>query len=204
VGGVHRFANVWINGVAVGGHDGFATPFRLDVTKAARPGSSNTITICVDNQTRPENKMCGCFNYYHDWGGIYRGVFLEAMAPVHIENVFVQPNLRGASANFRVRVGGEIGMLLQPELQIVYWPRIDPNHKVLAEEWRRLLVLLRNHPSLLWIAAGDPWSRYLFARMVTYLSGKDLAPAHSIDPANLRESDAPATGLHLSGFQKLL
>ena len=44
-------ADVWLNGVAVGSHEGGETPFVIDVSKAIRPGQKNRLTVRVLNPT---------------------------------------------------------------------------------------------------------------------------------------------------------
>ncbi|HLH99351.1 MAG TPA: hypothetical protein VKV06_01100, partial [Acidimicrobiales bacterium] len=44
-------AAVWINGVAVGRHEGGETPFTFDVTDAVRPGTDNLLALRVLNPT---------------------------------------------------------------------------------------------------------------------------------------------------------
>src|SRR5690348_12049690 len=47
-GAVDYFAEVWVNDVKVGEHEGGYLPFELDITSAARSGT-NTITVRVDD-----------------------------------------------------------------------------------------------------------------------------------------------------------
>jgi hypothetical protein len=50
-GAVDYLAEVWLNGVPVGGHEGGETPFVLDVTAALRPDSDNLLAVRVLNPT---------------------------------------------------------------------------------------------------------------------------------------------------------
>ena len=59
--GVDDDAEVWINGIDVGTHTGYADPFALDISKAIRPGE-NVIAVLVKD--------------YAGGGGIYRPVTL--------------------------------------------------------------------------------------------------------------------------------
>ena len=47
-GAVDYFAEVWVNDIKVGEHEGGYLPFELDITAAARPGA-NTLTVRVDD-----------------------------------------------------------------------------------------------------------------------------------------------------------
>ena len=59
--GVDDDADVWVNGIQVGGHTGYTDPFALDVTSALRPGL-NTLVVLVKD--------------YGGGGGIYKPVTL--------------------------------------------------------------------------------------------------------------------------------
>ena len=48
---VDYLAEVWLNGVKVGGHEGGETPFVIDVTDAVKPGAKNRLTVRVLNPT---------------------------------------------------------------------------------------------------------------------------------------------------------
>lgn len=79
-GGVGAIADVWVNGVRVGGHKGAFSRFRFDVTQQWRPGADNLIAVKADNSkpavgssTEDVIPLAGDF-FVH--GGIYRGVSL--------------------------------------------------------------------------------------------------------------------------------
>ncbi|HMK38065.1 MAG TPA: alpha-amylase family glycosyl hydrolase [Bacteroidota bacterium] len=59
--GVDDDAEVWVNGVAVGGHSGYTDPFALDVTSALRPGVNSVAVLVKD---------------FGGGGGIYKPVTL--------------------------------------------------------------------------------------------------------------------------------
>ena len=46
-GAVDYLAEVWVNGVSIGGHEGSETPFVLDATDAVKPQSSNLLAVRV-------------------------------------------------------------------------------------------------------------------------------------------------------------
>jgi hypothetical protein len=113
VGGVARRATIFVNGKLAGFHDGFSTPFSLDVTNALRPGSDNTIAFLVTNPGSPitespdiqkATEPTGMFNYIGNWGGIYGSVALEASHPARIEEIAVSPDIQKSRAHFRVSV----------------------------------------------------------------------------------------------------
>ena len=106
IGGTHRFSDVWVNGTRIGGHDGFVSAYKFDITKSVQPGKEAVIAVRIDNVGRAGNNMIGCFNYFHSWGGFSRSVSLEATAPNYIDDVFVRPDIDRAQATFQVTVRG--------------------------------------------------------------------------------------------------
>jgi len=102
---VDYLADVWVNGVHVGRHEGGEDPFVLDSTDAVKPGASNLLVVRVLNPTHApidgislaltprRNKAypptAGCdYNY----GGITDAVELLLTPAVRIENLFVRPD----------------------------------------------------------------------------------------------------------------
>lgn len=74
-GGAFRDSKVWLNGQFLGEHPSGYTPFSYDITKIARPGADNIIVVRVD-----PSEFEG---HWYEGGGIYRHVYLTALAPVH-------------------------------------------------------------------------------------------------------------------------
>ncbi len=98
-------AEVWVNGVAVGSHEGGETSFTLDVTAALHKQGDNILAVRVLNPTNDpidgivlketphRNKSVphhtgGSYNY----GGILESVDLLLAPAIRIEDLFVQPD----------------------------------------------------------------------------------------------------------------
>jgi len=84
-GAVDYFAEVWVNDVKVGEHEGGYLPFELDITSAARPGV-NTCTARVDDPLEifpevPHGKQ----SWYGLLSGIWQSVWVESRATTHIQ-----------------------------------------------------------------------------------------------------------------------
>ena len=103
-GAVDYMADVWVNGIAVGGYEGGETPFELDITAAVRAGE-NLLAVRVVNpgnepidglvlaQIPHRNKTvpprCGCmFNS----GGILYPVELRLAPDLRVTDVFARPD----------------------------------------------------------------------------------------------------------------
>lgn len=76
--GVYRNAEVWLNGIRVGGHVYGYTPFRISLTESLRIGKPNELLIRVANNAQPDSR-------WYTGSGIYRPVFLELRSPTHFE-----------------------------------------------------------------------------------------------------------------------
>ena len=97
-GAVDWKADVWVNDVKVGSHTGGYVPFSFDITQALKAGE-NTLTVCVwdptDRGYQPRGKqVCNPDGiWYTPVSGIWQTVWLEPVAPMHIENLRILPNV---------------------------------------------------------------------------------------------------------------
>ena len=102
-------ADVWVNGVYVGRHEGGFTAFRFDVTAVVNTaaGNDNVITVKVDNFTGIA-PVAGDFTFF---GGLYRDVSLVATDPLSADmldygsaGVYLTPtSVSQASANLQIK-----------------------------------------------------------------------------------------------------
>lgn len=114
---VDYFAEVWLNGVPVGSHEGAETPFTLDVTDAAKPSQNNLLAVRVANPgSEPIDGMVlaeiphrnknanltvgGSYNY----GGITEPVELLLVPAVRITDAFVRPDWQTGKVRVTVDV----------------------------------------------------------------------------------------------------
>ena len=102
---VDYMAEVWLNGIPVGGHEGGETPFVLDVTDAVKPGEENRLAVRVLNPTNEPidgivlsqtAHRCKVIPYRagagYNHGGIVDSVELLLVPQVRVEGLFVQPD----------------------------------------------------------------------------------------------------------------
>ncbi len=118
-GQVDYLAEVWLNGVPVGGHEGGETPFTIDVTEAVRPGQENHLSVRVLNPTEapidgirlsetarrckeggPQFVAGGSFNH----GGITESVELLCAPPVYLEDLFANPVIHAENGKIRLHL----------------------------------------------------------------------------------------------------
>jgi hypothetical protein len=122
-GAVDYFAEVWLNGVKVGEHEGGYLPFELDVTSVARTGI-NTLTVRVDDPLEifaeiPHGKQ----SWYGMLSGIWQSVWVESRAATHIQRVKISTDGEQVSVSLSVR--GELADGLKAEV-------IAPNGTTIA------------------------------------------------------------------------
>lgn len=80
--GAALVAEIWVNGRFVGRHEGGYARFRLDVTRALRPGR-NLLAAKVDNSaSKAVAPLGGDFTVF---GGLYRSVRLVRTADIHLD-----------------------------------------------------------------------------------------------------------------------
>lgn len=111
--GAATLADVWLNGVYLGQHQGAYTRFVLDATRAAAAGD-NVLAVRCDTDPH-DTRDClpgGEGNQlYHVYGGLYRPVRLLTTPPVHLDSatdgasgVFLTPqNVSADSAMLAVQ-----------------------------------------------------------------------------------------------------
>jgi hypothetical protein len=110
-------ANVWLNGVPVGGHEGGETPFVLDVTQAMRPGGTNCLAVRVLNPTHEaidgialDATPHGIKDYplqagrVYNVGGIVDSVELLIYPAVLLTDIFVRPDPKGGIIRVEARL----------------------------------------------------------------------------------------------------
>ncbi|MEC3909202.1 glycoside hydrolase family 2 TIM barrel-domain containing protein [Sphingobium sp. CR2-8] len=84
-----RIASIWLNGQFLGEHKGGYSRFRLDATKALKPGAANILAVRVDNsKPAPGSSTADVLPLTGDFfvpGGLYRPVRLVSTQDVHFD-----------------------------------------------------------------------------------------------------------------------
>jgi beta-galactosidase len=106
IGGAHRYADVWVNGVYLGHHETYVTAFKYEITDIVKPGAELIIAIRVDNRLAYPNDMTGCFSWFVNWGGLYRSVELEANAATCLRDVVLAPDAVSSQLRITADVDG--------------------------------------------------------------------------------------------------
>lgn len=141
VGAADYFSEVWVDGQAVGTHEGGYLPFELDLTRAVAPGAEHTLVIRVsdpgpgDYDIFPQFPFAeiphGKQSWYGPIGGIWQPVWIEARAPQHLSALRITP--QGLSG----RVIAALQLNALPEHGWLAWRCLAPDGQPVAhgEVW---------------------------------------------------------------------
>lgn len=94
-GAVDREATVWVDGRRAGEHEGGQTAFHLDITDLLDPGEDHVVVVRAFDDAQdvelPHGKQDWLEEphgiWYHRTTGIWRSVWLETVAPVHVQHL---------------------------------------------------------------------------------------------------------------------
>lgn len=114
-GGASYRAEVWLNGVFAGSHEGAYTPFDLDVTSLARAGAENELVVRVAalSKTRDVDGMAlnqspaSKQSWYYTHGGLWGEVYLEALPRLSCRALSVEPDLHREMARVEIGVAND-------------------------------------------------------------------------------------------------
>jgi beta-galactosidase/beta-glucuronidase len=132
---VDYLAEVWVNGIPVGLHEGGETPFVLDATEAIKPDVANRLTVRVLNptnqpidgialkQTPHRNKFVPYFSgATYDSGGIIGPVQLLMVPAARIENLFVRPDWKTGKIKLQTTLYNASGKQSRCHLRVAVAP----------------------------------------------------------------------------------
>jgi len=135
-------SQVYVNAFGVGGHFGGYEPFTLDITAAARPGAMNELLVGLHDWTgvfhgtpdlgpggnpdelrnRPKDAVLAPIGGHITAYGLWDDVTLQAVPPVHIEDVWVQTSVRRGEITVRVTVANESETAVRAVVSNRVWP----------------------------------------------------------------------------------
>ena len=106
-GAVDQIAEVYVNDMLVGKHEGGYLPFSLDVTATVKKGQSNRLVVKVTDtldRKYPYGKQCKKRGgmWYTPVSGIWQSVWLENVAETYIEKVVLTPDMEGVNIALQI------------------------------------------------------------------------------------------------------
>ena len=132
---VDYLAEVWVNGVPIGGHEGGETPFVLDATSGIKPGQANRLAVRVLNPTYEsidgialKQTPSGAKQYpvatnsAYNCGGILDAVELLLAPAVRIEDLYAIPDWKSGEIRVRASVRNATGQPGQGLVQLTVAP----------------------------------------------------------------------------------
>ena len=150
VGGVLRRARIYVNGKELGNHEGLMTASKVDLGRALKPGEVHWLVIRVDNQMRSGkytpvkdrtpygaiewdySSPMGAFNYIGNWGGLYRGIYLESTESVWLEETTLNSDIDQETITVASTVRNQLPtQSKQIRYQVII---LDQNGKVVAQK----------------------------------------------------------------------
>jgi beta-galactosidase/beta-glucuronidase len=165
-GAVDYQADVWVNGMLVGRHEGGHTPFSFDITEPAgladASGASGRATLVVRAEDDPADphqprgkqdwRPAPHDIWYHRTTGIWQPAWLEVVPRCHVSALCWRPDVAGG------QVSAEVTLASDPPPGTALRIRLLLDGEVLADQ--QAVVAGRHHRSLLTVAAAEnQWDR---------------------------------------------
>jgi len=99
LGGVNCQGWVWVNGVYIAHSWAYCGTWKYDITDLVAPGAEATVAVLVRNDVPSRRGESNCTRAY---GGLFRGVELEATPSVSIDYAFAEPIFDEAKVRFHL------------------------------------------------------------------------------------------------------
>jgi beta-galactosidase/beta-glucuronidase len=124
-GAVDYYADVFVNSVKVGSHEGGYTPFEFEIQDHIKFGETNTIKVDVVDPG-PEHPVDafsfeeiphGKQSWYGNNSGIWQSACLEARNKSYIKSIVIDPDIDTATAQVKVNLANTVDGLLRLSIQ---------------------------------------------------------------------------------------
>ncbi|MDZ5647107.1 glycoside hydrolase family 2 TIM barrel-domain containing protein [Nitrospirillum sp. BR 11828] len=181
-------AEVWLNGVKLGAHQGAFGRFRFDATAALKLGKPNVLAVRTDNSSpavagSPTAEVIPMSGDFFLFGGLYRAVSLIATDPVHIDMMDSGgPGVYAHTASLDGAAGIEVNSRVKndgakPQPVVMKTAIVDAAGATVASDSQPLTVapgavaepqqtLTVPNPHL-WDGRGDPYLYHVVTRVET-------------------------------------
>ena len=139
-GAVNFMAEVWLNGQAVGFHEGGFTPFEFRVEQMIKHGEVNTLTLRVAGPILLQDKVIEGVGQMEtpQWrgaiaGGIWQPVKLIATGGAYVSDVFIEPKIGDGTATFHLEIEHTGEGAKPADIEIAVRPAKQPGQVALRE-----------------------------------------------------------------------
>jgi hypothetical protein len=128
-------ADVWLNDMAVGSHEGGESPFVFDVTGVIQPGEKNRLAVRVLNPTHepidgivlnetPHRNKALPYSSGSAWdqGGIWDSVEVLVVPAIRVEDLFVRPDWKTGQIRVQLNIRNAGAVATKGNLQLTVAP----------------------------------------------------------------------------------
>lgn len=150
-GAVDYESTVWVNGQQVAYHEGGHTPFCADVTDTLKSSGNTIVVKAVDysqDVTLPRGKQYWLHDsasiFYTRTTGIWQTVWMEAVAPVHLEKVKFTPHLDTNQIEIEAYLQGDLkkaSIALKVDVSFEGQPVASDTYAVKSSQVTRMIGL---------------------------------------------------------------
>lgn len=210
--GVASVADVYVNSIFAGNHEGGYSAFAIEITNLLKFGEENEILVKVDNKSRPDVIPIN-HTLFGVYGGIYRPVELIVTEKVNISVTdYASPGVyisqtkvsdKSANVNVKVKVENATNAIRNAQLVTTIY---EADGKVKAklvtpisilpqgrQEFSHDFVIRKPH---LWQGLDDP---YLYKTVTQIVDGNHIVD-EVVQPLGIRHFELKAAdGMYLNG-----
>lgn len=219
--GAMNVADVWVNGIHITTHVGGFLPFTINIDKAVKPDSNNTLVVKLDNRDNPTTGPRPLKELdFNTYGGIYRNVWFIAKAPVHISDPIYANKKGGGGIYIKTKNVTKVSALIDINTNLV-------NNSKEVKEVKLIHTLLDEKDNEVWnqkssslISAGldkdievqtevsepnlwSPDTPYLY-KVVTEVYSDGQLVDKEVNSIGIRDINISANGLYLNGKKTFL
>jgi beta-galactosidase len=204
---IYSSCSVWLNGRRVGGHDGGATPFELDLTDAAKHGQPNDLCILVNARSKAAAIDNMSVYAYFEIAGIWRPIELFCLEPVHVARLtyatVFDKQYQDADLTLNAKVVNEHAKAVSATLALTV---LDPDGRIVKLDgldasvslgpWDAKTVTLKTR-----VKQPIPWNAEL-PRMYTIVAKLDSAGQNSVkieQPLGFRQVEIKGRAFTING-----
>ena len=176
-------AEVWLNGTAIGVHEGGFTPFEFRVEDVLKFGSSNTLALRVVGPVLMSDKEIDGMGPMEttQWrggitGGIWQSVRLVATGQTLVSDVFIEPDLSDSSASLTLELEQTGAATVTGRVEIA----VRSKGKLIAEDRQPVILEPGRHQQRHVVKIPDavhwsPESPHLYSIDVSVTRGQALS-----------------------------
>lgn len=140
----HWGTQVWLDGRPAGEGESLSTPHRFDLTPFARPGTTHTLTLRIDNRLLYPigvNSHSVSDQTQTNWNGVIGDITLAATEHIWIEDVQVVPDVARKSVRLVVKISADFPVNVSGDMQVSAESCNTPHRHVVPPVEHRFIYL---------------------------------------------------------------